>query len=325
MRNLTYEFVVPSQVFLTDDVAWAPISVSINDVPMKLHKPIAGTKLFTVDHTIGNEGVVVNYTIFRVSVELGDDQTDPEWSLPFHLCKECLSWIRTACRQYWLGVLMSASDSFARGSIICTKDFQTTYRNFGASKTRIPPQPLTVEMWTWIGGQVLVGRKPAIPDVMFCDALLSFRDDDYLQTIIQFGITCELELNALIDDLLTKESEKVQEMYKVSKFPFEWKLKNMPRILGVQPYQVHNERFFNLLIKLYLLRGSAVHRAECLIEDTDATNNHKKVPVNHSHASRFLFAVEDFLHWAKLQRRDAGISTSAPALSSISHLIGPVS
>jgi len=325
MKGLTYEFVFPSQVFIGDAEPWPELSISVNGISMLVEKPIMGHKLTPVDQTLGNEGVVIEYSIFRVKLELASNEVEPDWSLPYYVCKEVLTWIRVVARQYWLGVLMSASDSFARGTIISRSSEGVAYKNFGASKMRLPPQPLAKQIWLWIGSQVQMGNKPAIPDVMFCDALLKYREDDYLQTVIQFGIICELELNALIDDLLGKQSEGVQKLYAASKLPFKWKLTNMPGILAIGSYQEHNARFFSLLCQLYELRGSAVHRAQALIEEMDPqTKRKQRVPLNFGHASQFLFAVDDFLKWSKQKRRDVGIEIpTIVAASPIPYLIGP--
>ncbi len=237
MKSLTYEFVVPSSVFLFDEALWPDLPVVLNGMLWRIQRPTSGTKHVRVDGTLGNEGVIIEYSIIRLLVDVPEHQDAPEWYVPFHLAKECLTWIRVAGRQYWLTVLMGPSDSLARGSIISQVQGQLSYTNFGASKMPIPPQPLQDDLWRWIGIQLTRGNKPPIPDIMFCDALLKLRDSDYLQTVIQLGITCEVELNAFIDDLLAVSTEQIRVLYKASRPTFSWKLRNMPALLGVEPYQ----------------------------------------------------------------------------------------
>jgi hypothetical protein len=248
-----------------------------------------------VAETLGNEGIVLEYSIFRVDMDIEDQFPAPDWSGPFEVVKECLGWIRVATRQYWIGILSSGSNSIARGSIISAPGEWT---NFGAAQTPFHGEWLSNRCWQWVGAQINAGKSPSIPDLMFCDALLSFRAHDYLQSAVRLGIVCELELNSLIDDLLARQSEVAQKLYKEKAHQFGEKLTTTLEILGAQSYRNHNEQWATELCKLYPLRGSAIHHAECLING---------VPVGFEHISRFVFAVDDFLHWAKYQRTQLGL------------------
>lgn len=324
MKQVKYEFVIPSQVCIVDPNPWPTLQVARESMVVGIEKPLAGTKHIQADNTLGNEGVVVEYSIFRAVIEIDDDCTRPEWFIPFQICSECMSWIRVAASQYWLGMLMSYSDSFARGSIITTQNGVTTFENFGASKMRIPPTPLTIETWNWVGKTVQLGLILRTTDLLFCDAQLSFRDDDYFQAVIRLGIACELELNALIDDLIATSCEATGKLYKASRHQFDWKLRNMPAILGVEPYQAHDERFTNLLCQLYELRGAAVHRAQISVQDVNPTTGKREsVPIGFSHASQFLFAVDDFLNWTQEKRQQAGLLVPDSFRKKIPYMIGP--
>ncbi len=131
------------------------------------------------------------------------------------------------------------------------------------------------------------------------------------QGIIGLGVTCELELNAFIDDLLPIQTEPVRRLYSASRHRFKWKLDNVPEILGAESYQQHDKQFASQLCKLYELRGSAVHRAECLIDEAnERTGKKQKVPVRFCHVSAFMFAVDDFLKWTEAQRARQGLATA---------------
>lgn len=54
MRKLTYEFVVPTEVFVIDASDWPSIPIIRNDLEMQIRKPIVGQKLVGVAETIGN-------------------------------------------------------------------------------------------------------------------------------------------------------------------------------------------------------------------------------------------------------------------------------
>lgn len=292
-------------MWIVDAAQWGPLSVARHGFNMRLQKPIVGQNHVQVAETSGNEGVVMEYTIMRVEVDVPDGVTNPEWYLPQSVIRECFLWIRVGARQYWLGVLMGGTDQAIRGSII---DQDGSYTNFAASKTPIIISPLSEKEWHWIGAEMAQLNVPSIPEVLFCDALLAMREGDFLQSVIRLGVTCELELNAFIEDLLGVQSESVRRLYSASRPSFDWKLKNMPEILGAEAYQAHNAKWTQELSKLYELRGTAIHRAECsVMEQNPVTGKNEKIRINFGHVSTFMYAVGDFLSWTKQQRQKRGI------------------
>ncbi len=289
-KNLIYEYILPGEPFLDNSSDWPSLGANRDNLEMFIHKPISGSKLIRVDGSLGNEGIALNYSIWRIGVMIPEEQTtNPEWYVPLKLLKECMRWIRTVGHQYWLGTASDMTRAMARGSIV---ESSGIFTNFGGYQTRFTVRPLTSEQWEWIGLQLVAGRSPAIPDLLLSDALMSFSDDDYLQTIIRLGVICELELNAFIEDLLTQHNQTVQALYDEKK-QFSWKLKNVPGILGAENYQDHNREWAMELCKLYDLRGSAIHHARCEINGKE---------VDFQQASIFVFATMDFLEWTKIQR-----------------------
>lgn len=293
-RSVTYEFVIPSQIHIADSSDWPILSVMRDDLSMVLHKPVTGTNLVRVEGTMGNEGVDVGFSICRVGVTVPEGAANPEWYIPLKPVKECLQWIRVIGSQFWLGTLPNMSRVVARGSII---EGAGKYTNFGGYKTPFPVMPLTKEQWQLVGVQLAAGREPSVPELLVGNAMVSFVQEDYFQAVIQFGVICELELNAFIEDLLTLHTQAVKELYDERK-PFEKKLKEIPAILGADKYQDHNPTRANQLCVLYGLRGRAIHRAKCDINGKE---------VGFEEMASFYFATMDFLHWTKTQRARLGI------------------
>jgi hypothetical protein len=289
-----YEFLVPSEVLLADGDDWRPLTVSRNSMLISVHKPKAGNKVVPLEGTRGNEGIHLGYSICHVGVTVPENQSQPEWYIPLETLKKCLQWIRVLGRQYWIGVLPNMSRVLARGSIIRENG---SYTNFGGYTTRLPVGPFTKQQWEWVGVQLQADRSPLIPEVLLSDALISFSEDDFFQTVIRLGIVCELELNAFIEDLLVVQSEAVQALYDERK-PFEWKLKNVPGILGAEKYQDHNGNWAKQLCIVYGLRGAAIHHAKCQINGKE---------VGFEEVANFLFATFDFLEWTGRQRAKLGL------------------
>jgi hypothetical protein len=320
MRQLAYEFVLPTAVFLIDPDPWAPLAVTRNGVRMRVQKPIPGQNLIQVPETIGNSGVDLNYTVMRVEAEIEDSDPDSDWRVAFAVVTECMNWIRVFGRQYLVGIIRTGTNSVARGSLIIGPG---NYTNFGAFQSPIVVKPLSKELWSQIGDELTNCNIPTIPDLMLCDAMLCLHERDYLQAAILLGVTAELELNAFIDDLVSRQNEPLQKLYDERKFRFGWKLNNVPEILGAESYKAHNERHAGQLCKLWDLRGQAVHRAKCEVEEKDkASGKVQNVEVGFQHVSGFIYAVEDFLHWTKLQRSRLGLKTARPFDSPIKAMIG---
>ena len=292
-QTLTYEFLLPSEILL-EPGAWDPLSLTRDGYVMSVVKPTAGSKIVPLQGTVGNEGIDMGYSICHVQVNLGETQNEPEWYVPVRALNECLEWIRSIGRQFWVGALPTMSRVLGRGSIISENG---SYKNFGGYTTRLPVGPLTKIQWEWIGRQLQAGHAPSVPEVLLSDALISFSHDDYLQTVIRLGIVCELELNAFVEDLLTRQPKAVQELYDERK-PFEWKLKNVPGILGAEKYQDHNNEWTKALCTLYGLRGLAIHHAAIQVNGKD---------IDFADLSRFLFATFDFLNWTEQQRVRLGL------------------
>ncbi len=297
MRQLTYEFIVPSGIFLSDIAPWSPLAATRHGVRMQIRKPIAGQQLVKVSPTVGNEGVDLRYAVMNVDLEAEDGKPNPEWGIPFQLVAECLDWIRVLGRQYLVSALNGGSNNVARGSIISGPQ---NYVNFGAVQIGIVVAPLSREMWERIGNEIASCNVPGIPDSMLCDAMFKLHERDFLQAVTLLGVTAELELNSFIADLLSRQSETSQKLYNEKKYRFDEKLKNVLEILEAESYHKHNDRFEGLLIKLYELRGQAVHRAKCTLDG---------VEIGFSHVAAFIYAVEDFLRWTKCQRKRLGLKT----------------
>jgi hypothetical protein len=209
-----------------------------------------------------------------------------------------------------VSTLSGGSYNVARGSIISGG---RNYTNFGAVQPGIVVAPLSKEMWERIGNEIASGNIPSIPDSMLCDAMVKLHERDFLQAVTLLGVTAELELNSFIADLLSRQSETSQKLYNEKRYRFKEKLKDVLEILEAESYRKHNERFEGLLTKLYELRGQAVHRAKCILDD---------VEIGFGHVAAFIYAVEDFLRWTKCQRKRLGLKTIEPFDSPIKAIIG---
>lgn len=288
-RSLMYEFIVPSEIHIADVGDWPGLVVSRHGLDLALLKPFTGTKAVGLERTYGNQSLPVGYSIFHVVLNVDDAQPTPDWEIPHQLVNECLQWIRVTGTQYWVGFMPTMTKDIARGSVM---EGEKQFTNFAGSVCPVSVRPFTKEMWEWVGTQLARNRVPPIPDLLMSDALISFSNRDFLQTIIRLGVICELALNAFIEDLLTRQPEVAQQLYDERK-PFKEKLKNIPGILGAERFQDYNETRYKNICQLYDLRGAAIHRAKLVIDGQ---------PVNQGHVAGFIFSTLNFLQWTQDQR-----------------------
>lgn len=309
MTERIYEYILPSAIWVYEVAGWPDLELRCGEVSCFLVPPKVGGKVVPVDGALGNEGVEVGYSVIRVRAASPHGGPGPEWTVPYQAVRRCVSWVRAVGRQYWLGVHGSASRT-VRGSIVLTSGDggRYSYTNFCGTRTPIFVKPLSRELWEWIGAQLVRQRLPAVTDLFFCDAMLSVADCDFVQAVIRLGVVCELELNSFIDDLLCRQQEGVRRLYASGRPPFAWKLRNMPEILGAEPYQRANGRNASLLLELYERRGSAVHKGSCAADFGDV--------------SRYVFAVDNFLCWTKAERARLGIGPADLLASQITHTMG---
>lgn len=285
---LMYEYIISSEILVADSLDWSPLVATRDGIDMSLHKPFTGEKVVHLERTYGNQITQVGYSIFQV-VLVAEQGQIPEWSIPFKLVNDCLQWIRVAGLQYWVGSMPTMRKNIARGSIMLNEKESVA---FVGSTCPVQINPLTKEMWDWIGGQLAKNRLPTMPDLLVSDALVSFSNGDFLQTVIRLGVICELALNAFIEDLLSLHPPLARQLYDERK-PFREKLKHIPGILGADKYQEHDDFRFNQILLLYDLRGAAIHRA-------DLTANGKTVV--EQDASNFIYSTLHFLNWTQTQR-----------------------
>jgi hypothetical protein len=284
-----YEYIIPSEILFADANDWAPLVAVRDGVPMAIAKPFTGTKAVALERAYGNQSANLGYSLFHVTLQIDSDQREPEWSVPLELVNDCLQWIRVAGLQYWIGYMPTANKDIARGSIHYAEN---NYTNFGSVVCPVLIRPLTQQIWEWIGGQLSKNRIPTIPDLLVSDALISFGNADFLQTVIRLGVICELALNAFIDDLLACQPKVARDLYDERK-PFEKKLRDIPAVLGAEKYQEHNPTRFKHLTNLYQLRGAAIHRAELKIDNR---------PIHQDDVVNFIWATLDLLQWTQDQR-----------------------
>jgi len=301
MKEITYEFLLPTRVRIVDQSEWSPLKVPSDKGNFLLLKPIPGESTARAIETISNEILEVSYSLMRVQVSCNDEEAIPDWQVPLWLVHRCIEWIRVATRQYWLGFKWNAVQSL-HGCIQTTVGGEVTIQNFGTAGWPIFPPPLTQDVWKAIGREIIAGQNPPVSEQFLCDALARFHERAYRQAIVAMGIACELELNSFIDDLLCLHHPSTKLLYSQTRFDFRKKFSKIAVALGASEYPKPTS--METILALYELRGAVAHRGRC--------------EVDNGQVSRFWFAVEEFFRWTAEERKRIGIKGRPSARADLS-------
>ena len=235
-------------------------------------------------------------------------------TVPENTPRSLLSWMRVYSRQYWIGYTESIA-RITRGSIQFKKETESqVLGGFRVQRGFQYGSPLRGEQWSSIGQKLASGELPDADQLIFCDALLDVAQGDMPQAVISLGISCEIAVNALIDDVLMSMGPGVHGLFeKYGRYTFDEGISKMIAQLGGQrfkdfvPPPADDANPTNLQIAkdaasrvstLYRNRGRAAHRRgfEFRYPGDQAFR------LDHETIRGFLAAVERFFWWVDAQR-----------------------
>ncbi len=311
MKTLTYEFKV-SEVLIRDSSEWMPLKILRDTHKFEIFRPFSDSVSVSMPLAFGGQVTPMEYSLMRARVEIEDGQPEPEWMPVYMLVKNCLSWVRVATRQYWIGMLPSPSMNFPKATIQTEVDGVATFTGAGAYSAAVVPLALTRSVWDGLAPVLEQDFSPRVSESFLCDALLYFAERNYAQAAVGFGIACELELNSFITDLLSLQPEQVKDVYKLSGLRFSEKLSKVPGLLGASTFRDSKPVAAEKLSELYEMRGQAVHSGAAVLRQKGGTGKQAPTPapVTGAALAGFWFAAEDFFEWTRRERTRMGIWAS---------------
>lgn len=296
MKHLTYQFSNVSDVWILDPAALRPIRFLAGGVRAEMFPPVSDSAMVPFPTSLAGQPISATVGLIKISVSLNDSESGPEWRTLYDSVIQCLSWIRAATRQYWVGTLPSHQANAPTALLLTEEDGkQESISRLGAVHPGIRWVPLDLETWEAIEQALSKAWWPSVSEQFLMDSSLHIAEGNLLQGVAGVGIACEIELNNLIDDLLIRiNQEAITKLYKKGRPEFSWKLEHLPQLLGVQAFKPSNPDHVAALKEMYGSRGSIVHRGHAQMSGQQI--------------ARYWFATEAFFQWSRRERMRLGIS-----------------
>jgi len=313
-----FEFLLPYPINIFDDAEWPALSIQRNDINVHLLKPISLQVSPKEPVSAGNEAPDLFSTNFRAVVL----RTAPRYPIKhvevFPIIREALQWIRVLSRQYWIGTGTAGMAAAYRGSAYRVEPPTVAQMNYAGYGQTVQVRPLKLDSWHQVRSCVEAQFPVPPAESIFCDALSSFVSGDPVRSVIELGISAEIELTNLLDDVAALRPNaaatiRYLDLKRKHRDHFRTKLLRVSTAFGLDDptnYSAPNTQsnWAELLQKLYGFRNKAAHEGRCLIEDKTL---HTTRPLNTGELQSFVFAVEAMFNWARQQRRTLGYATVA--------------
>jgi hypothetical protein len=206
------------------------------------------------------------------------------------------SWVRVLTRQHWIGYQWSAFSQQDFNVNVITGEVKKPLSIGGVVVGFDYWKRLDQPTWSTLREKLAKGRLPSAGQLFFCDGLVDMGTGDLAQAVIQLGAACELEVYSTIADSLQVRKAAPENLKKVERLKFARKVKLLGSLNG-NSFKRFDSGAARLVIKLYGMRGAAIHRA-----DLPFVDNSKNPMWNASQLIRFVHACERLFEWLAIQR-----------------------
>jgi hypothetical protein len=213
------------------------------------------------------------------------------------LLQQLISWIRVLTGQFWLGYYGRSSRGQKYVMYIGHGEKDKARHSGSVGWGLEYGRDLDGTTWAQIGTKLALGERPRPSQLFFCDALLDIEEGDLAQAIVALGVSSEIEISILRQEILAQKDEEFGRLFDEYMKPrFEESLKLLKEF-GCDPFSDFDAEADRLVRNLYKARGRAAHLAECYyLEDR------KKVFITWAEVPQYVAAVEKLFAWSDAQR-----------------------
>lgn len=177
------------------------------------------------------------------------------------LLRDLRSWIRFVTRQYWIGYREDFRDIQHYTISLVHGDQRDQLSTAGQGQGYDYFRRLNLKLWEIVAAKLAGNEKPRSGQLFFCDGLLHLMELNLRGAVIALAMACELEVFALIQDILDLKREAgSQNADDIEWRRFTEKLDDLERLCRSKFCEVGSEA--NRRVReLYRLRGKAAHRS----------------------------------------------------------------
>ncbi|PYU92692.1 MAG: hypothetical protein DMG25_11420 [Acidobacteria bacterium] len=290
---------------------WASLSFARDGTVVSVEKPESVEKFYVSPdieakyfRSMAAEELAVTAFFTKISLHLPSltapvpqEKRQDILMLTLSVLSDLKAWIRVLTGQYWVGY---KERPFLEDSHTIAEVAPSSQRPIRHGKTGTAfeyGRPLDEVKWAEIGRRLERKERPRPSQLFFCDGLLDVLEDDLEQAVLALGVACEIEIQSLLDELVSRKPEELQKIFADTRFTFGVRVARTIKHLGGTPFGEFDQDAAQLVDKLYKMRGAAAHRGECVYEQRG-----KLVRLNRSTIGKFIHAVEKFFEWSEIQR-----------------------
>lgn len=309
--KVCYEYFVRSEIKLTDEV-FPVLSFTRNGAAVTVHKPIGRSGLYLsaammlpVPAMTTGPDLAQDLGASLIRVEVESERCEDRnqvgnilGPVAQQMVHDLVPWIRVLTRQYWIG-RKDRDRLDQRISVTLVDGTHTTPLSTGMFGLGFPyGAPLNAEIWADIGDRMARCEKAAPSRLFFCDALLDALEQDVPQAVVALGVSCELEISSLLEEILARRSNEFRTLFqKYTRFTFDDEVRLIAEF-GGDAFADVDKQSARLVNVLYGMRGQAIHRGQSSYDEEG-----KAVALDVNHIPKFVRAVESFFSWCEAQRR----------------------
>jgi hypothetical protein len=221
--------------------------------------------------------------------------------------QEFVSWARVLTRQYWIGRRGRAS-KVDKYLMYIGEAGKAKPRHSGAAGWGFDyATDLSTATWGQIGDKLALGQRPSPSVLFFCDALLDIAEGDVAQAVAGLGVSCEVEIYSLMQDVLRGKSEEFQRLYnELVRLSFKDTLSALVK-LECKAFREFDPVAYDLVLKLYRARGKAVHQGAPFFREQG-----RNMTITHTEIPKYVQAVEKLFAWADAERSRLALGGNNP-------------
>lgn len=211
--------------------------------------------------------------------------------------QEFCSWVRVLTRQYWVG-RYSGPARLSRYVMYAGQPTDGRRRHSAATGWGFEyGAMLDAATWEQIGQKLSGAQRPRASQLFFCDALLDIAEGDVAQATAGLGVSVEVEVHSLTQDIVRTKSVEFQRLFsEFVRLGFDKNLSALEK-MGCRPFKDFDKDAHGHVLRLYRARNKAVHEGKPYHR-----KDGKDYTIKRTDTPMYVRAVERLFAWTESER-----------------------